>query len=339
MKYIVCQQPGQLLLKDKKGPDPKADEAVLSIKKIGVCGTDLHAYLGNQAYFTYPRILGHELACEVLEVGDNTQGIGRGDRVIPIPYLSCGTCRACKNGKTNCCVTLKVLGVHVDGGMQEYITAPTSLLIKSNNLSFNEKAIVQPLAIGAHAIRRAQLKKDKFVVVVGCGPIGVGILKQAQINGAKVIMLDTNNARLDYALNVIKADYALNAIEDPIPEIARITNGEMASVVFDATGNKTALEKGIEYMGNGGRYVLVGLSNGELTFTHPAIHAKESTILCSRNATLEDFKHVIDMLPRFPTADFITHEIKFENVVDTFNSLTKSESGVMKAVINLTLAN
>ena len=335
MKYIVCQQPGQLLLKEKEWPSPKANEALVAIKRIGVCGTDLHAYMGNQAYFSYPRILGHELAAEVLEVGDNPQGIGKGDRVIPMPYISCGACIACRNGKTNCCVSMKVMGVHIDGGMQEQIAIPTDLLIKSNNLSFNEMAIVEPLAIGAHAIRRAQLRKDEFVVVVGCGPIGIGIIKLAQIAGAKVIALDTNKARLDYALNVIRADYAFNAIEKPIDEIERVTNGDMATVVFDATGHKTALETGFEYMAHGGRYVLVGLSKGELTFIHPKIHAKESTIMCSRNATLEDFENVIDILPRFPTDTFITQEITFDNVVDKFKSLIMPENHVIKAVIKI----
>jgi hypothetical protein len=291
--------------------------------------------MGNQAYFSYPRILGHELAAEVLEVGDNPQGIEKGDRVIPMPYISCGACIACKNGKTNCCVSMKVLGVHIDGGMQEQITIPANILIKSNNLSFSEMAVVEPLAIGAHAIRRAQLKKDEFVVVVGCGPIGIGIIKLAQIAGAKVIALDTNKARLDYASNVIKVDYAFNVIEKPIDEIARVTNGDMATVVFDATGHKTALENGFEYMAHGGRYVLVGLSKGELTFIHPKIHAKESTIMCSRNATLEDFEYVIDILPQFPTDSFITQEIEFDNVVDNFESLIIPENNVIKAVIKI----
>ena len=177
MKYIVCEEPGKFLLKEKEVPVRKAGEALLKINKVGICGTDLHAYGGNQAFFTYPRILGHELSAEVIEIGSNPKGIKAGDKVVVMPYVSCGKCIACRNGKTNCCTNIKVLGVHTDGGMQEQITVPSDILLLANELSDNERAIVEPLAIGAHAIRRANIIKDEFVVVIGCGPIGIGIMK------------------------------------------------------------------------------------------------------------------------------------------------------------------
>lgn len=335
MKFIVCSKPGQLLMKDKEEPIPKANEALLAVKKIGICGTDLHAFAGNQAFFSYPRILGHELAAEVLEIGYNEQGIVKGDKVIVMPYISCGECIACRKGKTNCCVRLKVLGVHSDGGMQEKISIRTDLLIRCNNLSYNEIAIVEPLAIGAHAIRRAGAIRDEYVVVVGCGPIGIGIMKQAQLAGAKVIALDTNEVRLDFVSKTLRIDHIINAGENPVQQISDLTNGDMATVVFDASGNKTALENGLDYMAHGGRYVLVGLSNGLLTFMHPTLHARESTILCSRNATPEDFRQVLKMLPQFPTDDYITHEVPFSALINNFESFTKPENNVIKAVINI----
>ena len=127
MKYIVCEEPGTFLLKEKEAPKRKSNEALLKIKKVGICGTDLHAYSGNQAFFTYPRILGHELASEVLEIEDNPRGIKAGDKVVVMPYISCGKCVACRNGKTNCCTNIRVLGVHTDGGMQEQISVPPEM--------------------------------------------------------------------------------------------------------------------------------------------------------------------------------------------------------------------
>ncbi len=337
MKYIVCEKPGEFLLKEKEAPIRKPGEALLQINKVGICGTDLHAYGGNQAFFTYPRILGHELASEVLEIDDNAQGIEAGDKVVIMPYVSCGTCIACRNGKTNCCTNITVLGVHGDGGMQEQITVPTNILLKANNLSNDQMAIVEPLAIGAHAVRRAAVKKDEFVVVVGCGPIGIGIMKLAQIEGAKVIAIDMNEERLAYAKDKIGVDYVVNAGNNPVEKISEITNGELATAVFDASGNKFALEAGPSYMAHGGRFVLVGLSKGELTYNHPAVHSKEMTLMCSRNATTEDFEHVISVLDQFPTESFITHNVPYTEMIANFDSWLKPETGVIKATVDFKL--
>jgi len=334
MKYIVCERPGEFLLKEKAAPVRKENEALLKIKKVGICGTDLHAYSGNQAFFTYPRILGHELASEVLEIGANESGIKAGDKMVIMPYISCGKCVACRHGKPNCCTNITVLGVHGDGGMQEQITVPANLLIPANNLSDDEMAIVEPLAIGAHALRRANVVKDEYIVVVGCGPIGIGIMKLAQIRGAKVIAIDVNAERLQYAKKEIGVDDVVNAKNDAVKKIEDITNGELATAVFDASGNKYALETGPNYMAHGGRFVLVGLSKGELTYTHPAIHAKEMTLLCSRNATKEDFEHVINVLDQFPTGSFITHNVPFTDMIANFDSWLDPKTGVIKATVN-----
>lgn len=334
MKYIVCEKPGEFLLKEKETPKRKKGEALLQINKVGICGTDLHAYSGNQAFFTYPRILGHELASEVLEIGENEQGIKAGDKVVVMPYVSCGTCIACRNGKTNCCTNITVLGVHGDGGMQEQITVPATILLKANHLSDNEMAIVEPLAIGAHAVRRAGIQKGEIVAVVGAGPIGIGIMKLAQIAGAKVIAIDMNEERLQYAKEKIGVDYVVKAGANALDEITKITNGDLCTAVFDASGNKYALEACPDYMSHGGRFVLVGLSKGELTYTHPKVHAKEMTLMCSRNATTEDFEHVINVLDQFPTDSFITHSVDYTEMIANFDSWLDPKTGVIKATVS-----
>lgn len=335
MKYISCEAPHQLVLKEKAKPSISENEVLLQIRAIGVCGTDLHAYAGNQAYFSYPRVLGHELGAAVLEIGDQVQNLQRGDRVVVLPYRHCGKCIACQKGKTNCCTSMKVLGVHVDGGMQEQISVPVDLVLPVNELSFQELAIVEPLAIGAHAIRRAALEPGEVVVVMGCGPIGLGIMRLAKLQGATVIAVDTVGQRLKFAKEKIGAGFTVNATEDAVSAVADLTKGDMATAVFDATGNKFALENGPSFMSHGGRYVLVGLSKGELTFSHPVIHAKETTIMCSRNATLEDFHQVIDSLKagQFPTADFVTHTVGFEEMIGQFDGWLDPAAGVIKAMV------
>ncbi|GAB1855914.1 zinc-binding alcohol dehydrogenase family protein [Flavobacteriaceae bacterium MHTCC 0001] len=337
MKYIVCEKPGEFLLKEKEAPVRQPGEALLKINKVGICGTDLHAYGGNQAFFTYPRILGHELASEILEIDENEKGLKAGDKVVIMPYISDKNSAASRNGKPNCCPNIKVLGVHTDGGMQEQITVPADILLPANNLSDDQMAIVEPLAIGAHAVRRAGVKAGEFVVVVGCGPIGIGIMKLAQIEGAKVIAIDMNEDRLAYAKDKIGVDYIVKAGDNAVKEVSDITNGDLANAVFDASGNKYALESCPDYMSHGGRFILVGLSKGELTFNHPAIHAKEMTLMCSRNATTEDFEHVISVLDQFPTASFITHNVPYTEMIANFDSWLKPETGVIKATVDFKL--
>ncbi len=337
MKYIVCKEPGTFVLEEKSPPKRKEGEALLRITKIGICGTDLHAYQGNQSFFTYPRVLGHELAAEILEIDDNPQGMEPGDKVIIMPYLSCGKCIACRNGKTNCCTDIAVLGVHTDGGMQEIISLPTDILIPSGTLNDKEIAIVEPLAIGAHSLRRAQIQKGESVLVVGCGPIGFGIIKLAQVAGAKVIAMDVNNERLKLAKEAFGVDHLVNALENPLESLLACNHNELPTVVIDATGNKKALESGVQYMAHGGKYVLVGHHKGNLSFNHPFIHSRETTLMCSRNATMEDMLKVKEVLEsgEFPTEAYITHEIPFVEMIENFDTWLKPETGVVKAMLSL----
>ncbi len=333
MDYIICEKPGLFDLRQTEVPKRHSDEALLEIKRVGICGTDLHAYAGNQAFFAYPRILGHELAAVILDVDD--EAFQPGDKVVVMPYISCKTCVACRRGKTNCCTNIQVLGVHTDGGMQQKIAVPKDLLLPTKNLSYEEMAIVEPLAIAAHAISRAEIAEGERVVVMGCGPIGLGILKLAQIAGAVTIALDKNEQRLQFAKQQLGVAHTIDIGTDAVSQIKEITNGDLANVVFDASGNQKALESGPQYMAHGGRFVLVGLSKGTLTYNHPELHAKEATIMCSRNANLTDFKNAISLLEQklFPTESFITHSVHYSLMINQFDSWLNPETEVIKAMV------
>lgn len=337
MKYIVCEEPYRFASKEKDPPRPAPGEVLLKIKKVGICGTDLHAYRGNQPFFTYPRILGHELAAEVMEKGEGVAGPQIRDRVAVMPYVSCGTCIACRHGKTNCCTQLAVLGVHTDGGMQEYFTIAADLLIPANDIPEEHIAVIEPLAIGAHAVRRADVLAGEHVVVVGAGPIGIGLMRFARLRGARVIAIDINTERLQYCKDILHAaDFIVQAGQNAIQQVREITTGDLATAVFDATGAKRALDSGVEYLAHGGRYTLVGLLKGDLSFYHPYIHAREAAILCSRNATLEDFETVMTALRnnQFPAAHYITHRVHFTELIPTFESYLQPETGVIKAMVD-----
>ena len=210
MKILSCIKPGTLNYMDSDLPVLKQNQAIIKIKRIGICGTDLHAFEGNQPYFNYPRILGHELAGELVDF-DNAPGFVKGDAVTIVPYFNCNECYACRKGNPNHCVNIKVCGVHADGGMVEYLAVPSSSLVHGDDLSFDQLALVEPLAIGAHGIVRAGVKKNEHVLVIGAGPIGLGTMEFARIAGANVIAMDINEARLQFCKEKLNITQLVNA--------------------------------------------------------------------------------------------------------------------------------
>jgi 2-desacetyl-2-hydroxyethyl bacteriochlorophyllide A dehydrogenase len=334
MKVLVCDKPGELSYQEIDKPVAAPGQAILKVKRIGICGTDLHAYEGTQPFFNYPRVLGHELALEVVDAA----GFEKGEAVTIIPYFNCGKCIACRSGKPNCCTQIKVFGVHIDGGMKEYISVPVSSLLHGEGLSFDELALVEPLAIGAHGVRRANVKEGEFVLVVGAGPIGLGTMEFARIAGAYVIALDINEQRLAFCKDKLKVAYAINgSIENVTERLQQITNGDMPTIVIDATGSLKAINNAFQYMAHGARYVLVGLQKENLSFSHPEFHKREATLMSSRNATKEDFAKVITSMKagKVNPATYITHRVAFGEVKDNFNSWLNPANGVIKAMIEM----
>jgi 2-desacetyl-2-hydroxyethyl bacteriochlorophyllide A dehydrogenase len=337
MKTLVCTKPGEFSYEEGEMPVLQKGQAIIKIKRIGICGTDLHAFEGTQPFFEYPRILGHELAGELLAV-DGAEGFEIGERVSFIPYFNCGECIACRSGLPNCCANIKVCGVHIHGGFAEYLSVPAYSLLHGEGLSFDELSLVEPLAIGAHGVRRAAVKDGEFVLVVGAGPIGLGIAEFARISGGHVIMMDVNEARLNFCKEKLGVQHTVNPLtDDVLSKLKEITTGDMPTVVIDATGSLKAINNAFSYMAHGARYVLVGLQKGEISISHPEFHKREATLMSSRNATRQDFEHVIASMKKGlvkPTT-YITHRVQFDEVKDQFASWLKPETGVIKATVEL----
>jgi 2-desacetyl-2-hydroxyethyl bacteriochlorophyllide A dehydrogenase len=336
MKALVCKQPGQFEYINMSKPLLQNEHAILKIKRIGICGTDLHAFEGTQPFFNYPRILGHELAAEIEEIESSEFEVG--DKVTFSPYFYCGKCIACRNGLTNCCADIKVFGVHIDGGMCEYISVPLHYLIKANEMSLDELALVEPLAIGAHGIRRAAVKPNEFVLVIGAGPIGLGVMEFARIAGGHVIAMDVNDQRLAFCEEKLNVANTINPMkEDVVEQLKLITNNDMPTVVIDATGNLKAINNAFQYMAHGARYVLVGLQRNEIVISHPEFHKREATLMSSRNATPEDFNHVLNSMKNklLDPATYITHRVQFDEVKDNFESWLNPANGVIKAMVEV----
>lgn len=337
MQSLVCITPGEFEYQTAEKPLLQKDHTILEIKRIGVCGTDLHAYEGTQPFFNYPKTLGHELAAVVAET-ESDRGFKVGEAVSIIPYFNCGHCIACRNGKPNCCVQMQVCGVHVNGGMANYLSVPNYSLLKGEGLSFDELALIEPLAIGAHGVRRGDVKPGEFVLIVGAGPIGLGTMEFARIAGANVIALDINEQRLSFCKEKLNVEHTINSIlENVIDRLKEITNNDMPTVVIDATGNLKAINNAFQYMAHGARYVLIGLQKGEISFSHPEFHKREATLMSSRNATRDDFEHVIKSMKNglVNPATYITHRVAFENVKEKFAGFLDPANGVIKAMIEI----
>lgn len=334
MDVLVCTEPGSFEYQTKEKPALAPGNAIIKIKRIGICGTDLHAFEGTQPFFNYPRILGHELSGELIEF-DNAPGFEIGETVTFIPYFNCGHCIACRMGKPNCCSNIQVCGVHCDGGMAEYLSVPSGVLVHGEGLSLDELALVEPLSIGAHGVRRADIRSGENVLIIGAGPIGLGTMEFAKIAGAKVIALDVNEKRLQFCQEKLQVAHTINALSDEVyQQLSAITNNDMPTVVIDATGNLNAINNAFQYMAHGGRYVLIGLQKGNINFSHPEFHKREATMMSSRNATRKDFETVISAMKNkmVNPSNYITHRANFSEIKNEFPRWLQPTNGVIKAM-------
>ncbi|HVT95374.1 MAG TPA: zinc-binding alcohol dehydrogenase family protein [Bryobacteraceae bacterium] len=322
MRQIILEQPGSFAERSVEPPLAAPGEALVSIRRIGICGTDLHAFAGRQPFFEYPRVLGHELGVEVLEAPPNDRGISAGDRCAVEPYVNCGECRACRRGLSNCCERIQVLGVHRDGGMQEIFSVPVRLLHKSEKLTLDQLALVETLGIGAHAVARARLGADDEALIVGAGPIGLAVFSFARLTGAKVRLLDVSAERRGFAQR-FGAETVASA------------GGQLADVVFDATGNRSSMEACFQLVAHGGRIVFVGLVQGAITFDDPNFHRRETTLLATRNSC-GDFPRIIRLIEEggVDTGPWITHHLSLADVPRRFEEV-KSSPDLIKAVIEV----
>jgi 2-desacetyl-2-hydroxyethyl bacteriochlorophyllide A dehydrogenase len=337
MISIRLEEPGRFAPIETVPPAaPQAGDALVRVRRIGVCGTDLHAFAGNQPFFTYPRILGHELGVEVVAVGPGVANVKPGDRCSVEPYLNCLECSACRRGRANCCANLTVLGVHVDGGMREQLVVPARKLHPSASLTLDQLALVETLGIGCHAVERAGLQRDEFALVIGAGPIGLSVMQFAAEKGARVIALDVNAGRLEFCQRRLGVAHTIDGAEgSPFDALRRLTHGDLPTAVFDATGNPGSMASAFELPAQGGRLVFVGLFQGDVTFSDPNFHRRELTLLASRNAQSADFARIVGLIEagRIDTAPWITHRASLAAMPKEFPAWSRPETGVIKAMV------
>lgn len=333
MKAVVCQEPFDLRLVDRPAPKSREGEVLIRIERVGLCGTDYHIFAGRHPYLSYPRVIGHELAGRVVAAPRGSR-FHEGQLVAINPYLACGTCIGCRKGRPNACVHVEVLGVHTDGGMCELLSVPERAVIDATGLTPDQAAMLEFLAVGAHAVARSGVASDNRVLVVGAGPIGIATALFARLEGAAVTLVDRRQARLAYAQDHLGLEDVLVAGEGLLDSLSRKTDGEMFDVIFEATGSIESMGQSLAYLATGGVLVFVGVAPGEVTFSDPEFHKREATLLASRNALAEDFERVVSAFKAglIPTAALQTHSIAAEEMPQRLPELIGDADHVLKAI-------
>lgn len=336
MTTLVCQQPKEMLYQQHPKPQPGTGEALLKIVTAGICGTDIHAWAGNQPFFSYPRVLGHELCGEVVSLGAGAHRFRLGQKVSVIPYLSCGSCAACESGKTNCCEKISVIGVHQDGGFCDFLSVPESNLLDVSGVDSEAAALIEPFAISAHAVRRAAVQIDESVLVVGAGPIGLGVAAIANAAGARVVVADTSAFRRTHVAQNLGLP-ALDAASGDFEQQLRAQfSGRLPGKVIDATGNPAAMNNTVSLIAHGGCIVFVGLHKGDIQIPDIDFHKKETTLMGSRNATREDFEKVAQLMAagKISAEMMLNQRFEFSGLAEIFESQVINNRELIKGVIH-----
>lgn len=336
MKAVYMEKPWNIEISDVQMPKPKEGEALLRVKSAGICGSDIGAFRGTNGLVSYPRIIGHEIAGEVISIPENNKnGIKPGDRVIVDPYLYCGHCYPCSIGRTNCCVDLKVLGVHVDGGMAEYFCHPADMLLKvPDDMPWDIIPLAEPLTIALHGIHRLNLKAGEHIAINGAGPIGLLAAMVALHYGAEPIMIDLVKERLDFAKS-LGVRHTINLREEDLVEKVReYTNGRMAECVMEASGANSAIRATLDIVSHAGRIALTGWPKQETPIPTDMITRKEVDVRGARTSAGE-FPEAIDLIyhQKVDARRILTKVISIDEAPETIRDIEKNPGNYMKVNI------
>ena len=338
MKAGIIESPGVLKLTNLKEPViENEDDVIVKIKRAGICGTDIHILHGTNPFASYPRIWGHEFTGEVIETGKAVTNTAAGDRVVIEPVLSCGECYACRNGRNNVCVSLRVLGVHTDGGCREYVCISAKNLHKlPGNISWDEAVLIEPFTIGAQTCMRGDVKENDIVLILGAGPIGLTVLSMVKLHGATAVITDIVNEKLEYALET-GADYIINAQSENVAgKVMEITGGMGANVTVDAVCTAKSFEEAVLITSAAGRVVELGFVNEISGIAAVNVTKKELTICGSRLQTGR-FPVVIDLMSqgKLKTDGFITASYPLAEMSEAFSFIERSGGRARKVIINI----
>ncbi len=333
MKAIKFDKPWSVSCVEVDKPQAAENQALIKVKSAGICGSDIGAFRGSNKLVSYPRIIGHEIAGEILSIPENNpRGLKVGDKVVVDPYLYCGHCYPCSIHRTNCCVDLKVLGVHVDGGMAEYFAHPADMLWKlPDDMPWDLAPIAEPLTISLHGIHRGGLKAGEHVAIIGAGPIGMLAAMAAIAYGAEPILIDLVEERLEFARELGVKKTILSGSEDAVKKVAEYTDGRMAELVMECSGANPAIRSTLDLVSNAGRITLTGWPKNETPLPTDMITKKEVDIRGARTSANE-FEEAIDLIytGKVDVRKVLTKVISMDEVPETIIDIEKNPGKYMK---------
>ncbi len=335
MKAIKIEKPWEVSLVELSEPVPENGQALIKVKAAGICGSDIGAFRGTNGLVSYPRVIGHEIAGEIVSINGDPAGFKPGDKVVVDPYLYCGSCYPCSIGRTNCCTSLNVLGVHVDGGMSEYFCHPTHMLTKiPDGMTWEQAAMAEPLTISLHGIHRGGLSAGEYCAIIGAGPIGLVAGMVAQAYGAHAILLDLVQERLDFAAS-LGIEFTVNSgTEDAAARIRDITGGTMAQQVMECSGSNVGIRSSLDFVSHAGRITLTGWPKRETSLPTDFITKKEIDIRGARTSAGE-FAEALELISskRVDMLKILTKTVRLEQVPETLADIEKNPENYMKVVV------
>ncbi len=339
MKAVKILKPCVVKLVELKEPKISPEEILIKVKALGLCGSDLKTYRGQNQMVNYPRIPGHEIAGEIVQTGGKVPSKFQEGRLVTVsPYSSCGKCIACRQGRVNCCPYNQTLGVQRDGAAVEFIALPYKKVFLVGNLPEEQIACIEPLSIGWHATNRAQVRSEDIVLVFGCGMIGLGVIAASGYKGAKVIAVDIDDLKLEKA-KVLGASYTINSQKENLEKkIFHLTSGEGVNVVIEAVGLSETFNKAIDLVCFAGRVVYIGYTKGSVEYDTSLFVKKELDIRGSRNALDDEIKEVIKMVEsrKIKIENLITQNYLLENLGEALRFWDKHTDKVTKIIIHFT---
>lgn len=337
MKAVVLSGPGQAALTTVSEPGlADEDEILLSVRKVGLCGSDLNSYRGRNPLITYPRIPGHEISAVVAENNDKFPSLQRGTAVTVVPYTNCGHCSACLKGRPNACKFNQTLGVQRDGALTEFILVKANRILKAD-LPLTELCLVEPLTVGFHAVARGRVVPTDTVAVFGCGGVGLGAIAGAAFRGATTIAVDVDEGKLETARKA-GALHAIHNEGDCLHDrLMELTAGRGPDVIIEAIGLPQTFRAAVEEVAFAGRVVYIGYAKENVAYETRLFVQKELDILGSRNAQPDDFREVTQMLESglFPVKDAITHSVSMDETPAIFAAWDRDPTQFRKIIVNV----
>ncbi len=336
MRALFIENPGQVKVGEMEKPSPAAGEVLLRIRMVGLCGSDVNSFRGKNPMVSFPRIPGHEIAATIEAVGEGVPvEFQAGMDVTLSPYTACGACPSCRRGRPNACRSNQTLGVQRNGALTEYVTAPWGKLLPAPKLSLRELCLVEPLTVGFHAARRGEVAAADVVAVLGAGTVGLGAIAAARHRGARVIAVDIDDIKLGLAKKAGAAE-TINAKREPIVEaLQRATAGDGPDVVIEAVGSPETFRAAVEAVAFTGRVVYIGYAKEPVSYETKLFVQKELDIRGSRNALIEDFRDVIEVLSHgmFPVEETITCVVPLEKTGEVLQEWSTNPQAFSKILV------